>query len=165
MSNLLGGKQGTAYLGTNANQPPNWVFCERNPQTFDIDYSLGDVWLNTTTQEKWVLVSLANPGGATPKGAFATWVPWGAAGAGLLTLTCPTGGPIAVHGNPTNITLVTNIPNLTITGADAPASTITFDVVGLNKNLVTNLIDHAGVAVTPDPLTGGINMITNIPLL
>jgi hypothetical protein len=36
MSNRLGGKQGTAYMGTNANQPPNMHFMDRPPTAFDI---------------------------------------------------------------------------------------------------------------------------------
>ena len=35
MSNRLGGKQGTSYLGTNANQPPNWTFSNRDPNQYD----------------------------------------------------------------------------------------------------------------------------------
>ena len=60
MSNRLGGKQGTAYLGTNANQPPNWVFSDRDPNQYDINnVSLGDMWLNQNSEDVWILVSLA----------------------------------------------------------------------------------------------------------
>jgi hypothetical protein len=73
MSNRLGGKQGTAYVGTNANQPPNYTFGDRDPNQNDKnDVSLGDLWLNQTSQTLWVLVSLA--GNPTSKGALATWV-------------------------------------------------------------------------------------------
>ena len=48
MSNRLGGKQGTAYLGTNANQPPNWTFNDSDPTQYNThNVSLGDLWLNT----------------------------------------------------------------------------------------------------------------------
>jgi len=73
MSNRLGGKQGTAYLGTNANQPPNYTFATRDPNQNDINsVSLGDLWLNQANETLWVLVSLA--GNSTSKGALATWV-------------------------------------------------------------------------------------------
>ena len=73
MSNRLGGKQGTAYVGTNANQPPNYTFGERDPNQNDKnDVSLGDLWLNQANKTLWALVSLeGNPGS---KGSLATWV-------------------------------------------------------------------------------------------
>jgi hypothetical protein len=72
MSNRLGGKQGTSYLGTNANQPPNWTFSDRNPNQYDIqNISLGDMWLNKDNETIWVLVSLA--GDPDSKGSLATW--------------------------------------------------------------------------------------------
>ena len=59
MSNRLGGKQGTAYLGTNAQQPPNWNFYPHDPTIYTYqNFSLGDLWLNTVTQQAFVLVSL-----------------------------------------------------------------------------------------------------------
>lgn len=59
MSNRLGGKQGTAYLGTNAQQPPNWSFFPHDPTIYTYqNFSLGDLWLNTVTQQAFVLVSL-----------------------------------------------------------------------------------------------------------
>jgi hypothetical protein len=73
MSNMLGGKQGTAYVGTNANQPPNYTFGQRDPNQNDKnDVSLGDLWLNQANKTLWALVSLeGNPGS---KGSLATWV-------------------------------------------------------------------------------------------
>jgi hypothetical protein len=59
MSNKLGGKQGTAYLGTNANQPPNMVFSVRDPNQYDINnVTVGDMWINSTGQTAWILVAL-----------------------------------------------------------------------------------------------------------
>lgn len=75
MSNRLGGKQGMAYLGTNANQPPNWFFNTRDPDQYDSqNYSLGDLWLNTLTTAAFMLVSLQ--GNDTSKGALALWQPF-----------------------------------------------------------------------------------------
>lgn len=86
MSNVLGGK-GTAYLGTNANQPPNWSFNDRAPTIYDTqNVSIGDLWLDQTNNSAFVLVSLQ--GNSTSKGPLATWVPWAGSGAvGILTLT------------------------------------------------------------------------------
>ncbi|CAB4184775.1 hypothetical protein UFOVP1478_38 [uncultured Caudovirales phage] len=63
MSNALGGRQGTSYLGTNAASPPNWTFHTDSPTIYNSqNFSLGDMWLNTTLQDAFVLTSLAfNP--------------------------------------------------------------------------------------------------------
>lgn len=63
MSNKLGGRQGTSYLGTNAESPPNWTFHTDSPTIYNSqNFSLGDMWLNTTLQDAFVLTSLAfNP--------------------------------------------------------------------------------------------------------
>lgn len=63
MSNSLGGRQGTSYLGTNAASPPNWTFHTDSPTIYNSqNFSLGDMWLNTTLQDAFVLTSLAfNP--------------------------------------------------------------------------------------------------------
>lgn len=72
MSNRLGGKQGTAYLGTNANQPPNMVFSDRNPTQYDVNnVSIGDMWINSINKSAWILVSLA--GDVTSGRTTATW--------------------------------------------------------------------------------------------
>ena len=86
MSNRLGGKQGTAYGGTNADQPPNWWFEKRDPNMYDTkNYSLGDLWLNKITKIPWVLVSLK--GNDTSKGELATWVPFTGPHGDLTTLS------------------------------------------------------------------------------
>lgn len=60
MSNALGGRQGTSYLGTNAASPPNWTFHTDSPTIYNSqNFSLGDMWLNTTLQNAFVLTSLA----------------------------------------------------------------------------------------------------------
>jgi hypothetical protein len=60
MSNALGGRQGTSYLGTNAASPPNWTFHTDSPTIYNSqNFSLGDMWLNTTLQDAFVLTSLA----------------------------------------------------------------------------------------------------------
>ncbi len=98
MSNKLGGKQGTAYLGTNADQPPNWVFAFKDPTQYDVNnVSLGDLWLNQDNETVWVLVSLAGIPGS--HGSLATWSKL-ESGAGLLnTLTGNSGGVVSPDGS------------------------------------------------------------------
>lgn len=104
MSNRLGGKQGTAYLGTNANQPPNWHFHPRDPDQYDINnVSVGDMWLNTVSRIPWVLVSLQ--GDANSKGALADWITF-AGGMGTVTefttddsvIVIPVAGNVNIFG-------------------------------------------------------------------
>lgn len=120
MSNRLGGKQGTAYLGTNANQPPNYIFSDRAPTQQDTDHSLGDFWLDKTNEEIWVLVSLA--GNMTSKGSLATWIMIGST-VSSFSLTGNFGGlvPSDMSGN---INLVGDITTAVTTG-DPGTNTIT----------------------------------------
>ena len=115
MSNRLGGKQGTAYLGTNANQPPNWVFSDRDPNQYDVNnVSLGDLWLNETDKSAWMLVSLEGDVGS--RGSLATWVSLANDTHGALsTLTGNSGGVIDGDGN-ANINLVGDGVGITIDG-------------------------------------------------
>lgn len=114
MSNRLGGLQGTAYIGTNANQPPNWSFESRDPNQYDTNYSLGDLWLNTTNQNVWVLVSLA--GNNVSKGQIAKWVEFVSGGHGdLVSLTGNNAVP--VFGDPNNnVNVVGQTNQIVITG-------------------------------------------------
>lgn len=123
MSNRLGGKQGTAYLGTNANQPPNWSFEIRDPNQYDFNnYSLGDLWLNTVNFNVWVLVSLAGNANNTQ---LARWVKFEANALGsLVTLTGDTGGAVPGDTN-NNINLLGTANQITTTGNSATSS-ITF---------------------------------------
>jgi hypothetical protein len=98
MSNRLGGKQGTSYTGTNANQPPNWTFNDRDPNQYDTNnYSIGDLWLNELTKVPYMLVDLQ--GSNTSKGALATWIPLtGGVGSGITNLEGDSGGMVFSNG-------------------------------------------------------------------
>ena len=123
MSNRLGGKQGTAYLGTNANQPPNWVFSDRDPNQFDINnVSLGDMWLNQTDESVWILVSLAGIPGS--KGSLAHWVSLANDATGALsTLAGNTGGKVAGDSD-ANINFFGDGVGITITGTPGTHSLV-----------------------------------------
>lgn len=115
MSNRLGGKQGTAYTGTNANQPPNWTFNDRPPTQYDTqNVSVGDLWLDSSATEierVWILVSLA--GDAMSKGSLAEWVQLGSGS--LESLTGNTGGAVFPDAN-SNINVVGDASSITIAG-------------------------------------------------
>jgi hypothetical protein len=157
MSNILGGTRGTAYLGTNANQPPNWHFELRDPNDYDTqNVSLGDLWLNKNTESVWVLVSLA--GNNMSKGSLATWVQLEAAGGtGLLnTLTGDSGGTVNPDGS-SNINIISGITGLAFVGnTSANNHTITLEST-MGGDLVQTLTGNSGPAVTA--LDGNINVV------
>lgn len=127
MSNRLGGKQGTAYTGTNANQPPNWTFQERDPGIYDSqNVSLGDLWLNKLTKKVWVLVSLA--GNSTSRGILADWKEW-AGGGDLDTLTGNNTGVVVSGDANRNINIVGDGTSIDITG-NAGTNTLTVSADG-----------------------------------
>lgn len=93
MSNKLGGLQGTAYTGTNANQPPNFTFNNRDPNQYDIySYSIGDMWWNSTNLFVWMLISLK--GNSTSRGELALWVRIAGPGGDLAALQPDVGAAV-----------------------------------------------------------------------
>lgn len=134
MSNRLGGKQGTAYLGTNAQQPPNWNFYPHDPTIYTYqNFSLGDLWLNTVTQQAFVLVSLERN---TVTNEFnAIWTDFTGTAAGVVESLQAADGTVAF---PVNGQI--DFPSTVITG---------------NTNAVTNILTSA------QPNNGG-NFLINL---
>lgn len=156
MSNRLGGRQGTAYVGTNAIQPPDYTFTDRDPTQYDINnVSLGDFWLNQSNQNLWVLVSLERT--MAGPGSVATWVKLESGGivtGPLDTLTGTTGGPIPPDIN-ANINLVSGIFGLSFDG-DPATNTITLNST-TPDNIVETLTGNTGGPVPA--LLGNINVV------
>ena len=150
MSNRLGGKQGTAYTGTNANQPPNWTFENHDPNQYNTqNVSLGDLWLNQTNQNVWMLVSLKRQ--VTGPGSIATWVKLESGGISALDeLTGNTGGPITPDNN-ANINIVGDGIGITITGNPA-TNTLTASLVGGGGGGASSFPTDFGTA----PQIGGV---------
>jgi len=153
MSNRLGGKQGTAYLGTNANQPPNWHFENRPPTQYDFNnVSEGDFWLDQSAagiDRVWVLVSLQ--GNSMSKGALAQWEKLGVGD--LETLTGNSGGPVSPDAMQ-NINVVGDGTTVDIVGNPA-TNTLTVSAVG--TGVLSTLTGDSGGPVSP--LAGNINIL------
>ena len=67
MTTYVKGTQSQAYLGVNADSPPNMLVINRAPTTADTkNVNIGDFWLNSTTQTLYQLTSLAKD--------IATWI-------------------------------------------------------------------------------------------
>jgi hypothetical protein len=135
MSNRLGGKQGTAYVGTNANQPPNLTYLKRHPGMYDVqNYSLGDVVLDTTDQTLWYLASLA--GDSYSKGSLATWIQIG--GSSVVETSYITDAGTAVPAS--NILNVNGSTNINTTGSGNTIHVnLNTTLTGLSSVTTTNL--------------------------
>lgn len=95
MSSSLPSNNPTAYLGVRPTNPGNICFKSRDPIALqDVNnYIRGDTWINTTTNQMWMLAKIVNtPGGG--KQAFWELITGGGVG-GVLTLTGDVGGAIA----------------------------------------------------------------------
>ena len=124
------------------------------PNQFDVqNVSLGDLWLNETNQNVWVLVSLA--GDMMSKGSLATWTKIdNAGGTGILdTLTGDTGGAIDPDIN-SNINLLSGIVGFTFDG-DPLTNTITLNSTGGSGDVVQTVVTDAGTAA---PVLGVLNL-------
>jgi hypothetical protein len=129
----------------------------RDPNQFDTqNVSLGDLWLNETNQNVWVLVSLA--GDMMSKGSLATWTKIdNAGGTGILdTLTGDTGGAIDPDIN-SNINLVSGIVGFTFDG-NPGTNTITLNSTGGSGDVVQTIVTDDGTAA---PVLGVINLIAD----
>src|SRR5271156_5462039 len=154
MSNRLGGKQGTAYVGTNAIQPPDYTFSDRDPSQYDVNnVSLGDLWLNQTNEALWVLVSLAGIPGS--KGSLATWSKLEAGGLSALNeLTGNTGGAIQSDGSG-NINIISGIPGFSFDG-NPGTNTITLNS-SIGGDAIQEITGNTGGAVSAS--LGNINFV------
>jgi hypothetical protein len=155
MSNRLGGRQGTAYLGTNAIQPPDYTFSDRDPNQYDVNnVSLGDLWLNQSDEGLWVLVSLK--GIPASKGSLATWVKLESGGiGGLNALTGNTGGMVSADAN-SNINIIGDGIGITITG-NPVTNTLTASLIG-GGEAAESFPTDAGTAT---PVNGVLNVTAN----
>lgn len=167
------------YLGVAAQNPPDLILATRAPLTSDLAYSIGDIWVDTSTNLSFQLTSVV--------AASANWTLLGPGSSDVDTLTGDTGGPIApVGGNidllgGTNlatagtagtltfnlddaITLATSVTSPIYTSAaamaiNAPAGqNITIkmgDAAGANK---VSFVDSASVEVAAIDSNGGFTM-------
>lgn len=168
MSNRLGGKQGTAYVGTNANQPPNLTFQNRAPTQFDIGYSVGDFWMDdsvTFNQRLWVLVSLE--GNSTSKGQVAHWVQLGpGVPSNVNTLTGNSGGVVPpdganninVIGDGVSANVVGTPGTNTLTISATTTVPLQFDADVGSATAIANIINVVGAGSTTTSAVG--NTIT-----
>ena len=169
MSNRLGGKQGTAYLGTNAIQPPDYTFTDRDPTIYDVNnVSLGDLWLNQSSNNLFALVSLARS--VEGPGSVAKWAKLETSGSSTGSINTITGSDNIVVGPNTaaNINIVSGIDGLTFNG-NASTNTLTLNsdtgyivesITGNNGgpilpvNGTIHIVgDDVGITITGDALT------------
>lgn len=169
MSNRLGNPD-LKYMGTNAFQPPNWSFETRAPTIYDVNYSLGDLWLYTNvaldTQAVYVLVS--KKGNSTSKGQLSKWVQISAGSTGLLSITGNAGGAvytdsadnINVVGDGTSIIATGNPASHTITLSAVATGTTIFHTDSGDANEALNAISVVGAPGSGITTSGAGSTIT-----
>lgn len=147
MSNELGPTRGQSYLGTKAQNPPNMWYRDHDPSTSDVNYSIGDFWLNTTPDPNtmnfnlWYLASFYRT--ITSKVSLANWILIGESQLAIDTINGDVG---SMTGNIVTISGGT-------TGLTTSASGALMDIVG------TLNVSHGGTGDTLftafAPITGG----------
>lgn len=167
MSNYNPAGGGLQYRGTAAAAPPNCFFKRVDPTQYDRNnVSLLDLWLNQTTNDVFILVSLA--GTSTSMGSLATWVKLSTGAVGVFTLTGDTGGAISPDAGAGNINILGGPPvvvtgnpgtnTLQITVADA--TTTTAGITTLATSALTIAGSDTTHSVTPSGLTAKLGTQT-----
>jgi hypothetical protein len=137
MSNRLAGVSPLNYQGTQASNPPNITYHKRSPIPTDWqNFSIGDFWIYSATQQIWVLLSLANN--------VADWVELAVNISALETLTGNTGGPVSPFNN--NINVVGDGTTVDIVG-NPITNTLTVSAIG--TGVVSSLTGNTGGPVFP----------------
>jgi hypothetical protein len=100
MSKRLTGLNPLAYMGVEPSMPPNMYMSPESPTPNDVqNFNLGDFWVDTTTQQLWVLVSQQR--------GVATWITlFGGSADSFVTdsgTATPSGGILNVNGDGLNI--------------------------------------------------------------
>ena len=120
----LNGLEPLSYAGVNAVQPPDFITRPVDPTPNDSkNFYLGAIWLNTATEDVWMLVNLY--------GNSATWVMVTGAAGSVLTLTGNAGG--AVGPLLGNINVVGDAVTIDIVGNPA-TNTLTASATGIMAN-------------------------------
>jgi hypothetical protein len=131
MSKRLTGLNPLAYMGVEPEMPPNMYMSPNAPTPTDVfNFNLGDFWVDTTTQQLWVLVSqqkgvakwitlfggasdvfVTDAGTATPAAGVIN-----VNGDGLNILTSGAGNTVTIHMNPDPTFGTVTLTGLTFTG-------------------------------------------------
>ena len=148
MSNYNPAGGGLQYRGTAAVAPPNCLFRTVDPTQYDKNnVSLLDFWLNTITNDVFVLVSLA--GTSTSMGSRATWVKLSTGEIGIFTLTGDTGGAIMPTG--TGTIVLHGIEPMHVNGDN------TTHTLSISVDLATEATSGVVVLASNDEAIGGTN--------
>lgn len=152
MSNRLSGLSSLAYQGTNAPNPPNITYATQSPTQYDTQFSVGDLWINTSDKTAWILVSRRGTG--TSGGPVAVWSELGVDASQLEALTGNTGGPVGPSLS-NNINVVGDGTTVTISGNPA-TNTLTASLVP--GSFISTLEGNSGGIVSPD-VSGNFNVV------
>ncbi|HVW99249.1 MAG TPA: hypothetical protein VHA52_02245 [Candidatus Babeliaceae bacterium] len=125
----LNGLNPLAYMGVNPQTPVPFFSRPSDPTSTDYqNFLLGTIWLNTTTQAVWMLVSIAGNEG--------TWVKFSSSSGNIETLTGDTGGPISPVANNINILSLPMAGSSVSFSGTASTSTIALNTTDANANTI-----------------------------
>lgn len=135
-----------AYMGVEPSTPTQFVTESFDPTPTDWqNFNLGAVWLNTSSEAVWFLVSLFNN--------QATWIQLGGSSGTVITLTGNTGGAVSPLAG--NINVVGDGVTIQITG-NPGSHTLTASAIG--TGLIQTITGNDGVAEAP--IAGNFNFLT-----
>lgn len=141
MARIIDGSSVLAYRGVKPVTPPNMVIPgirptsqPRDPTQNDIQYNLGDFWLNTNTKGLWYLAALGSHLVSGVNTRFATWLQFSTGQDELQSLTGDTGGPVFGDANQ-------NINVIADNAGNNAGSTVLIVGTPLNNTLTLNVSD------------------------
>jgi hypothetical protein len=144
------------YVVSNALSPSIVpVFVDRDPTIYDLNgivgpFKLQQLWVNKTTQSRWILQSFSSANGTVT----ANWIQTSAGGNPIETITGDSGG--AVGPSSGNINLVGASGQVTVTGSPG-TNTLTISLTG-GGTAIDSLIPDSGTSPVVPDASGQITM-------
>lgn len=137
-------------VGTTSTFAP--VIQTRNPTSSDVNYKIGQEWINTVNQTFWFLNNQTSPGGVLSS----TWVQIAGSSSTLSTLTGNSGGTVSPTAGNIN---TLGAGSITIVGTPG-TSTLTTELTGLTNH---NVLVGAGTTTITNvpPSTAGFVLTSN----
>ena len=160
MDNRLNGLNPLSYMGVAPLSVAQLIYRTFDPTSTDSqNFSIGCVWINTTSETAWILMSLAQ--------GVADWVKFTGSVGSLLTLTGNTGGPISpLVGNINvvgagDITITGNPGTNTLTVTNSGTAADSFHTQsGANAIPIAGVINIVGTGVISTSSPGVGNTVT-----
>lgn len=147
MTDLFANMNYSAFTGTNSTNPFILHFDTRDPTVYDVNYPVQKEWLNTTTENLWILKGFTTTAGVV----YAAWVDITSGTTNTESLTGNSGGAVFVDGS-NNINVIGDTTTINIVGVPG-THTLTASTGG---SVATTYTGDSGTAV---PSAGNLNIL------